>query len=240
MVNEIRAQIKKLEGQTEDELKKAVAFDDKNSEKLKKERDFHEALTDMQNAVVTIQAPKGVIGSGILFSGFKTQMVVTTIQNAPADGELIVNVRYVPKGFTNVLSATAKGKLVYADKETGLAFVSIETGASIPLTTFSRDSIRAAAATEEIHLITSYASPDGIFDVIMFEGTVSSLEEMSGDRKLMRVAVVANEGSSGAPLVGMDKKLVGVFLKSVEGAEKAALVISGPDLTKAIERMPKK
>ncbi len=167
-------------------------------------------------------------------------MLVTTIQNAPPDAELKINVRYVPKGFTNVLSTTAKGKLVYADKETGLAFVSFEKNSGVPLTTFSRDSIRAAAATEEIHLITSYASPDGILDILIFEGTVSSLEEVSGDHKLMRVAVVSNEGSSGAPLLGSDKKIVGVFFKGVEGVEKAALVVPGTDLMKAIDRAPKK
>ena len=232
-ISQVQQQIEETKRQTENEKKLLPSQTAQNDpDKIK----FTAAMADTQNAIVTIVSPQGVVGTGFFISGFKQPTIITTLQVAPPDVELSVKLRNAENaGDQEPFDGTAK--LIYADKESGLAFLLYTPKEQAKLATLSKKAIREAQRGEKIYAIATLVHGGEHFGEFSATAGNVSAEVVNGDRKFLQLAVPTNIGSYGAPVLGADAALLGVVAARVEGQEKSILAVPAVEIPNAIKRM---
>jgi len=166
------------------------------------------------------------------------RVIVTTIDAVPPGVEVSIRTR------SSVEDQNKKGdgaiELLYSDAETGLVFLSFDYKGKEKLGAISKEALREPKLGEKLFTVATQVLGDEVTGFNIFDGTVSALSHKDDDKVVMSIAMAANTGSSGAPLLNKQKALLGVVVGKFKGLVKTVNAIPGPEVLKAIERIPKK
>ncbi len=232
-IAQVQQQIEETKRQLESEKKQVSAQASPEDQERAK---FTAAMGETQNAIVTIVS-QGVVGTGFFISGFKQPTIITTAEVGTADQDLNIKLRNAENaGDNEPFDGTARR--IYADKETGLVFLSYTPKEQGKVATLSRKTIREAQRGEKVVVIATLVHGGEHFgEFSASSGTVSNADVAKGDKKFLQLAVPTNTGSFGSPVLGLDAKLLGVVVGRVEGMEKSVFAIPATEIPKAITRL---
>lgn len=221
----------KKDGMDQAALDAAAAKVEESRKRFKK---FQEDLPKLRNAIVTVVAANGGVGTGCIYSTPTGPVIVTTNKVAPQNTPLAVKVRRDKKTLSLI------ARVAVADTDTGLAILSVDKPDEINAAVFSDATVREALAGENCYAIATEVIDGEMLEFSIVDGTVSNVARKQGARTLLQAALPINKGVLGAPLVGADLKLLGVMLAPVEDLERTSVAIHAKDIAKALSKLDKK
>lgn len=154
-------------------------------------------------------------------------------------GYLITNA-HVVKGSTTIIVTNNKGqefkaRIIYADNEKDLAFLKIEdedynSFATLPYR-IKRNDIDLG---EQIFTLGFPRD-----EIVYNEGYLSAKTGYNGDTLTCQIAVSANPGNSGGPVLNKNGEVIGILSTAQQNAEGVVFAIKSKNIYKAIDELQK-
>jgi len=156
-----------------------------------------------------------------------------------AKGFLVTNA-HVVRGSTTIIVLNTKGqefkaKLVYVDEVKDLAILQIDDKDYVPSLKLPY-SIRKANSDLGEQIFTLGFPKD---EIVYNEGYLSSKNGYNGDTMSCQIAVSANPGNSGGPVLNKNGEVIGVLSTAQESAEGVVFAIKSKNIFQSLDQLKK-
>ncbi|MCW3112091.1 MAG: trypsin-like peptidase protein [Segetibacter sp.] len=154
-------------------------------------------------------------------------------------GYLITNA-HVVKGSSTIIVTNNKGqefkaRIVYSDKEKDLAFLRIEDEDYSPVATLPYRIKRNDIDLGEQIFTLGFPRDEIVYN----EGYLSAKTGYNGDTVTCQIAVSANPGNSGGPVLNRNGEIIGILSTAQQNAEGVVFAIKSKNIYKAIDDLEK-
>lgn len=208
----------------------------KNATQLN-QAELQRALTSYQKMLVTILSEEGHLGTGFYYDCGNGAIIVSPLPNARRNLKLIMKVNVVvDTNNGSTTTVTAVGRVLYVDHESGLSFISANFPSSVPVHAFDEKMLGKAAAGDKVYALSMQVAGDRVLDNNVMDGDVSSTDRREGNYTYLQIAMAANPGMCGGPLIGRDGRLIGIMVGAAPGLERTSFAIRSSDLPWAAAR----
>jgi S1-C subfamily serine protease len=152
-------------------------------------------------------------------------------------GYLITNA-HVVKGSSTIIVTNNKGqdfkaRIVYSDNEKDLAFLKIEDEDYNPLVTLPYRIKRNDIDLGEQIFTLGFPRDEIVYN----EGYMSAKTGYNGDTSTCQIAVSANPGNSGGPVLNRNGEIIGILSTAQQNAEGVVFAIKSKNIHKAIDEL---
>lgn len=154
-----------------------------------------------------------------------------------AKGYLITNA-HVVKGSTTIIVSNNKGqefkaRIVYADSDNDIAFLRIEDEDFTPVAALPyRIKKQDIDLGEEIFTLGFPRD-----EIVYNEGYLSAKTGYNGDTLTCQIAVSANPGNSGGPVLNKNGEVIGILSTAQQNAQGVVFAIKSKNIYRAIDRL---
>ncbi|MDQ6814625.1 MAG: serine protease [Bacteroidota bacterium] len=152
-------------------------------------------------------------------------------------GYLITNA-HVVKGSSTIIVTNNKGqefkaRIVYSNAEKDLAFLKIEDEDYNPLTTLPYRIKRNDIDLGEQIFTLGFPRDEIVYN----EGYLSAKTGYNGDTLTCQIAVSANPGNSGGPVLNKNGEVIGILSTAQQNAEGVVFAIKSKNIYRAIDEL---
>ena len=238
-LNEAQSKLDEAKTQARLEARAGQASLKKEEQKLLQQDRFQQVLPQFQAAIVTLVSSSAHLGTGFYFNTGDDFVIVTALPASGVSADLVVKFRGQLNATSGVQAITSRARLLYFDKDTGLAFLKATLGKDIVVTGFHQGAIAVVSQGDKVYSIGTQMLGDALLENNVFDGDVSATSRNVDGHDLMQVSIPANLGTRGAPLINGEGDLIGILIGQAKGLERTSFAVPIVDLIKALQRMKK-
>jgi serine protease Do len=201
-------------------------------------------LRELDRKIMQVQRTQQVQGHQISEIKTKVPVGATPAQGGTSfmidnKGYLVTNY-HVVEGSSTILVQNGKGqefkaRLVHFDAAKDIAILKIEDEDFKPVGTLPY-SIKKGSTDLGAEIFTLGFPKD---EIVYNEGYLSSKNGHNGDTVTVQIAVSANPGNSGGPVLNKNGEVIGILSTSEEQAEGVVFAIKSKNIFKALEELKK-
>jgi serine protease Do len=201
-------------------------------------------LRELDRKIKQVQRTQQVQGHQISEIKSKVPVGATPTQGGTSfmidnKGYLVTNY-HVVKGSSTILVQNGKGqefkaRIVHFDNTKDIAILKIEDEDYKPIGTLPY-SIKRGTANLGAQIFTLGYPKD---EIVYNEGYLSSENGHDGDTVTVQIAVSANPGNSGGPVLNKNGEVIGILSSSEENAEGVVFAIKSKNIFRALEELKK-
>lgn len=234
---EASAQLEKIQGKAESELKEAIRAEHAIRSEAQAKEEYKQSVKQTlqvgQFAVVTVLNEDAEVGTGFYVHETGGALIVAPDSLVPAGKRLFVRVmQQRPDGIKE--TTTCPARALYRDKETGLAFLAL--AARIYPKAFDLAAAREAKPGDRVFALGVQVLGGKLLEHAAFDGTVSAIDRTFDRKPLLQLSLAANPGLIGAPVFDGYGQIIGVLWSDAPGMERTSFALPASDVVAALAR----
>lgn len=228
-----RAEAEQTRVQTNQEIGQAnKAFADK-ALAVRRQEDLEKILQIVRNCTVTVATKDNIVATAFFYSTPNAVLVVVPSGLAARNENILA--KMIVLNNNRQTTVLVEGTLWRSDEVSGLSFYTVAAG--LEVNCFASRDIGDATLGDKVYTVSTQVIGGGLFEHNVQDGNVSNLAREVENRKYLQLALPANPGAVGAPVISANGTLVGVLMGQLPGMEKTSIALPATELKAAIERI---
>jgi len=238
--------LRKAEGEVREKKRKAsealesAKLEDINS--ADHQQRVQQIAAVFQRVLVTVFSTEGQVTTGFFVIHGRHTVVVTarTVLPKEADGEILIKFRYQLGNSFQV--GMLKGRMLMDDTNSGLCLLGCEIDEDVPVRLSAVPSNMIAETKVGTHCYEIAAQVLGLrlLENSIFDGEISNTDRQVDGQPRLQTTLPANPGSSGAPIINAEGKIIGVMMGQMGELEHSSSVIPGKVLLNLLDAFARK